>query len=128
MHVMRPGRFLSALVATLLGVALALPSAADLCTPAPGRCAGMPAAMKALCGRTDKAISDCCRKTQQSTPARSSSDEPSLVATPPNAMPATLPVLPVAGLLAVGPAARAFSRQAALHRLGLFTLYSVFRI
>jgi hypothetical protein len=123
---MRFGRSLSALIVALLCVALAAPASASFCEPAKGHCVGMPAAMKALCARMGPAMGDCCHKQQQSTPARPAPDEQA-----PNAAPdatATLPVAEVPAPASPTPVAVAFSRDAALHELGLFTLHSVFRI
>lgn len=127
MSVMKPGRAVSALIVALLSAALATPATASLCDPAPGHCAGMPAAMKALCARMGPAMGDCCHKQQKSTPARPAPDEKAPVAAAPDAT-ATLPVAATPMPAAAGPVAAGFSRDAAHHELGLFTLHSVFRI
>jgi hypothetical protein len=117
---------MTALIVALLSVAMALPAGATLCEPAKAHCAGMPPAMKALCARIGPAM-DCCHQQRQSTPARPASDEQAPLAASPDAL-AALPVAPVLALAVASPVAFAFSRDAALHELGLFTLHSVFRI
>lgn len=126
---MRSGRPISALIVALLSAAMALPVSASVCEPAKGHCAGMPPAMKALCAQIGAPVPDCCHKAPQSTPARpTSSDERAPVAASPDAAVATLPTAPAAGAVATSAVAFAFSRDAALHELGLFTLFAVFRI
>jgi hypothetical protein len=117
---------MTALIVALLSVAMALPAASTLCEPAKAHCAGMPAAMKALCARTGPAM-DCCHKQQQSTPARPASDERAPLAASTDVV-AELPVAPVLALATASPVGFDFSRDAAFHPLGLFTLHSVFRI
>ena len=117
---------MTALVVALLSVAMALPAGATLCEPAKAHCASMPPAMKALCARMGPAM-DCCHKQLPSTPARPASDVQTPRAAAPDAA-AGLPVAPVPALATASPVALDFSRDAALHELGLFTLHSVFRI
>jgi len=119
---------MTALIVALLSVAMVLPAGATLCEPAKAHCAGMAPAMKALCARMGAAMGDCCHKQQQSAPARQAPDERTPVAASSDAAVATLPVAPVPALAAARPVAFDFSRDAALHELGLFTLHSVFRI
>lgn len=120
-------RFASAVYSALLGFALVAPSASLACESSARCCPGMPPELAALCHKAKMRAPDCCEKERPAPQRRApeTSAAPELVS-----IPATRSVAELAAeaLFAGEGEASAFSRTAALHELGLFTLHAVFRI
>jgi len=128
MHVVKLPRLAFAVVAGILGFALAAPTASLACQASQHRCPGMPPELASLCHKSGVMAPDCC-KHQSPAPERRAADEQQSAATAlaTTAAPVATLIVALPVELAAGEVA-GFSRDGSLHELGLFTLHAVFRI